>query len=186
MGFSPLEGLMMATRSGSLDPGLLLHLQEHCGLGVDELRETLTHRSGLLGVSGISADVRQVLQAADAGSDRARLAYERFVLSVRRAIGSMVAVLGGIDALVFTGGIGENNARVRRDAATALEYVGLGLRDDADTARDGDRDLATANSSVRVLVVRAREDLVILKEVLRLAELGDKPAGREANETPED
>jgi acetate kinase len=115
MGFSPLEGLMMATRSGSIDPGLLLYLQTHCEVGVDELRETLTKRSGLRGVSGISGDLRQVLEAADRGSSRAQVAYERFVLSIRRAIGAMAGVLGGVDAVVFTGGIGR----------TARVFVGM-------------------------------------------------------------
>jgi acetate kinase len=168
MGFSPLEGLMMATRSGSIDPGVLLYLQQHCEVGVDELRETLTKRSGLHGVSGISGDLRQVLAAADAGSSRARLAYERFVLSIRRALGAMAGVLGGVDAVVFTGGIGENSARVRRDAASALRFAGLELAEDANVSSNADRDITAPASRVRVVVLQAREDLTILKEVLRL------------------
>jgi len=168
MGFSPLEGLMMATRSGSVDPGVLLYLQQHCEVGVDELRETLTKRSGLRGVSGISGDVREVIEAADNGSSRARLAYERFVLSIRRALGAMASVLGGVDTVVFTGGIGENSARVRRDATSALRFAGLELAEDANVSNNGDRDIAVPGSQVRVLVVRAREDLPILKNVLRL------------------
>lgn len=168
MGFSPLEGLMMATRSGSIDPGLLLYLQEQCHVGIDELRETLTKRSGLHGVSGVSGDLRKVLEAADGGSSRAQLAYERFVLSIRRALGAMAGVLGGADALVFTGGIGENSARVRRDTANALRSAGLELADDLNASNDADHDIARAGSRVRVLVVRAREDLAILKQVLGL------------------
>jgi acetate kinase len=173
MGFSPLEGLMMATRSGSIDPGLLLHLQEHCQVGIDELRETLTKRSGLRGVSGISADLREVLEAADLGSSRARVAYERFVLSIRRALGAMVGVLGGVDAVVFTGGIGENSARVRRDATSALRFAGLELAEDTNASNDADHDIGAPGSRVRVLVVQAREDLAILKEVLSLARSRD-------------
>ena len=168
MGFSPLEGLMMATRSGSIDPGVLLYLQQHCEVGMDELRETLTTRSGLRGVSGVSGDLREVLEAADRGSSRARLAYERFVLSIRRGLGAMLGVLGGVDAVVFTGGIGENSARVRRDATSALRSAGLELAEDTSAPSNADRDIATPGSRVRVLVVRAREDLAILKEVLRL------------------
>jgi acetate kinase len=168
MGFSPLEGLMMATRSGSVDPGVLLYLQQHCEVGIDELRETLTKRSGLRGVSGVSGDLREVLEAVDKGSSRARLAYDRFVLSIRRALGAMAGVLGGVDTLVFTGGIGENSARVRRDAASALRFAGLELAEDSDASRNADHDIAAPASRVRVLVVRAREDLVILKDVLRL------------------
>jgi acetate kinase len=168
MGFSPLEGLMMATRSGSVDPGVLLYLQQHCEVGIDELRETLTKRSGLRGVSGVSGDLREVLEAVDKGSSRARLAYDRFVLSIRRALGAMAGVLGGVDTLVFTGGIGENSARVRRDAASALRFAGLELAEDSDASSNADHDIAAPASRVRVLVVRAREDLVILKDVLRL------------------
>jgi acetate kinase len=168
MGFSPLEGLMMATRSGSIDPGVMLHLQQHCGVGLDELREALTRRSGLLGVSGVSSDLRKVIEAADAGSPRAQLAYDRFLLSIRRALGAMAAVLGGVDAIVLTGGIGENSARARRDAAQALQFAGLELAEQANASVDDDRDVAAPGSRIRVLVVRAREDLAILQEVLRL------------------
>jgi acetate kinase len=168
MGFSPLEGLMMATRSGSVDPGVLLYLQQHCEVGVDELSKTLTKRSGLRGVSGVSGDLREVLEAADKGSSRARLAYERFVLSIRRALGAMAGVLGGVDAVVFTGGVGENSARVRRDASSALGFAGLELAEEANASSNADRDIAAPRSRVRVLVVRAREDLAILKDVLRL------------------
>jgi len=168
MGFSPLEGVMMATRAGSVDSGVLLYLQQHCGVGVGELRETLTKRSGLLGVSGVSDDLREVLGAADGGLARAQLAYDRFVLSIRRALGAMAAVLGGVDAVVFTGGIGENSARVRRDATRALRFAGLELPEEADPPSNADRDVAAPSSRVRVLVIRAREDLAILKEVLRL------------------
>jgi len=168
MGFSPLEGLMMATRSGSIDPGVVLYLQQHCDVGVEDIRETLTKRSGLRGVSGVSGDVRQVLEAADQGSSRAQLAYDRFVLSIRRALGSMVGVLGGVDTLVFTGGIGENSARVRRDACSALQCVGLELAKDASSSNHGDRDIAVAGSRVPCLVIRAREDLAIRKDVLCL------------------
>jgi acetate kinase len=168
MGFSPLEGLMMATRSGSVDPGVLLYLQQHCEVGVDELREVLTRRSGLRGVSGVSGDLREVLEAADRGSPRAQLAYERFVLSVRRALGAAAGVLGGVDAIVFTGGIGENSARVRRDAARALRFVGVEPDEEANASDDADCDISAPGARVRVLVIRAREDLVILKDVLRL------------------
>ncbi len=184
MGFSSIEGLMMATRSGSIDPGVVLYLQQHCEVGIAELRETLTKRSGLRGVSGISGDLRKVLEAADGGSSRAQLAYERFVLSIRRALGAMTGLLGGVDAVVFTGGIGENSARVRRDTTSALRFAGLELAEDANASSSADRDIAAPRSRVHVLVVRAREDLAILKDVLRLrhAELLDgNPKGAGEN-----
>ncbi len=170
MGFSPLEGLMMGTRSGSVDPGLLLYLQLQHGVTAAEMFETLTTRSGLLGVSGVSADLREVLSAAEAGSSRAALAYERFVLSVRRAVGAMTSVLAGLDVLVFTGGIGEHSSRVRRDVASALSFAGTQVDDDKNRAAVPDVDIARRDSDVRILVVRAREDLVILREMLRCAE----------------
>jgi acetate kinase len=166
MGFSPLDGVMMATRAGSVDPGLLLYLQVECGLSVEELRDGLANRSGLLGVSGVSGDLRKVLAAADAGAARARLAYERFIWTLRRAVCAMAGVLGGVDALVFTGGIGENSARVRGDVAGALAFAGLHLV--ADSSGAGGRLISDFNSRVSALVVEAREDLVILAEVSRL------------------
>lgn len=168
MGFSPLEGPMMATRSGSIDPGLLLYLQEHCGVSIAELRDTLTRRSGLYGVSGVSGDLREVLEAADRGSARAELAHQRFVLGVRRALGAMVGVLGGVDALVFTGGIGENSARVREASASALAFAGLRLDHEANASPVTDRDVSLRESSVRVLVIRSREELVIKRALLGL------------------
>src|SRR5262249_26966334 len=129
MGFTPLEGVMMATRSGSVDPGLLLHLQSACGVGLEELRDALASRSGLYRVSGVSGDLRQVL-AATGSNPRARLAYDRFVWTLKRAVGAMAGVLDGVDALVFTGGIGENSARVRNDVSAALAFAGLRLAAD--------------------------------------------------------
>jgi acetate kinase len=166
MGFTPLEGVMMATRSGSVDPGVLLHLLSRCGVGIDELGDALANRSGLLGVSGVSGDLRRVLAAADAGSPRARLAYERFIWTLRRAVGAMAGVLDGVDALVFTAGIGENIPRVRGDVAAALTFAGLRLSDGA-ASEGGDRLISTAESKVSALLVHAREDLVILAEVLK-------------------
>lgn len=171
MGFSPLEGLVMGTRSGSVDPGLLLHLQLQHGVTPTEMFETLTARSGLLGVSGVSADLREVLTAAGAGSSRAALAYELFVMSVRRAVGAMTSVLAGLDVLVFTGGIGENSNRVRRDVASSLSFAGAQLDEEKNRSAVPDVDIARRDSKVRILIVRAREDLIILREMLRCAEI---------------
>jgi acetate kinase len=169
MGFSPLEGVMMATRSGSIDPGLIIHLQTQRGVSVSELGDVLSSRSGLLGVSGVSGDLRQVLAAADTGAPRARLAYDRFIWTLRRAVGSMAGVLDGVDTIVFTGGIGENSGRVRADVAFALGFAGLRLSDEPAQPNKDDRLISTADSIVTALLVHAREDLVILADVLRLA-----------------
>jgi acetate kinase len=126
-------------------------------------------------VSGVSPDLRRVLEAAAAGAPRARLAYDRFVLSLRRAVGSMAGVLGGVDTLVFTGGIGENSVRVRADVAGSLEFTGLRLGRDADQPSVPDRVISAPDSAVAVLVVHAREDLMVLDEVLRLTDVTSVP-----------
>ena len=166
MGFTPLEGLLMATRAGSVDPGLLLHLQLQCGISAAELADTLTRRAGWLGVSGVSADLRAVMAAADAGSTRAALAYDQFILSARRALGAMTGALGGVDAVVFTGGVGEHSARVRGDVAAALAFAGLQIDPPANESITTDGDFSTSDASIRVLMIAAREDLVVHNAVL--------------------
>jgi acetate kinase len=169
MGFTPLEGLMMARRSGSVDPGLLIYLLKHAGLAFPDLDRGLNEDSGLLGVSGVSSDWRAVEAAATAGNARAELARAIFLHRLVAAVGAMAATLGGLDALVFTGGIGENSVEVRAAVAAGLSFAGVRLGAVlADTTGGGDRDVAAADSSVRVLVVGAREDLTVLAEVRRL------------------
>ena len=167
MGFSPLEGVMMATRSGSIDSGAILHLIMEKGLRASDIRTTLAEASGWFGVSGVSADLRDVLAAADGGNERARLASELFVQSLRRSIGAMAGVLGGADTVVFTGGIGEASARIRAQAAAALPGLWL---DPGVNAAVGAEDavISAPDSATRALVVHAREDLVILREASRL------------------
>ncbi len=151
MGFTPLEGLVMATRSGSVDPGMLLWLAEHEGLGPRELADALEHRSGLAGLCG-TADMRELLARVDAGDARAELALGVYLHSLRAHIAAMAASLGGLDVLVFTGGVGQNSARVRELAATGLGF--LGVRADP-----------TADAPVTTLVIPAREDLEIARQV---------------------
>jgi acetate kinase len=165
MGFTPLEGLMMSTRSGSVDPGLLIHLEVRCGISAQVLEDTLMRGAGLLGVSGISGDMRKVLAAADEGNASAKLAYDRFILYARRGVGAMCGALGGLDMLIFTGGIGEHEPRIRRDIAAAL---GEGLIDDVRNESGEEGTISGKSSPVHVLTVRAREDLMLLHEVRRL------------------
>jgi len=168
MGFTPLEGLMMATRSGTVDPGLLLHLETERGLSPAEIDDALNRRSGLLGVSGVSADLRQVLQAADAGNPRARLAYDLFVHRLRRELGGLVAALAGLDALVFTGGIGEHASRVRTDAVAPFADLGAALdpaKNAAAVSGQGDAEITATGARARTLVIEAREDLSVLAEM---------------------
>jgi acetate kinase len=170
MGFTPLEGLMMATRSGDVDPGLLLFLLGDGGVRTGELAEALNERSGLRAVAG-SADFRQIVAARQAGDPAAELAYAMFTHRLVRAAGGMIAVLGGANALVFTGGIGEHQAGLRADVAAALAFAGLRLdgRENRDVA--GDAILSGAGSQAETLVVTAREDLALLAEVKRLIRL---------------
>ena len=162
MGLTPLDGLVMATRSGSVDPGLLLHLLRK-GASVDDLDELLERQSGVLGLSGVSADLRSVIAARDGGDERARLAVDVFVHRLVTGIGAMVGALGDLDAIVFTGGIGEHSAEVRARAAGAFAWAGAVIDERANATASGDVDISGTDASVRVLVVTAREDLVIAR-----------------------
>jgi acetate kinase len=164
MGFTPLEGLVMATRSGSVDPGLMLWLQEHAGISAGELAATLEHRSGLLGLAG-TADMRAVLEAADTGDPDARLAVDVYVHRLRAGVASMTAAMGGLDAIVFTGGVGENAPAVRAQAAEGLAFLGIALDADRNIASGEDREIGAAGARVSALVIAAREDLQIAQEV---------------------
>jgi acetate kinase len=169
MGFTPLDGLVMSTRSGSVDPGLVLWVQRHGGLSVDEVERALYRESGLAGLSGTSGDMRVVIAAADAGDKRAALAFAVYLHRLRAGVASMASAMGGFDAVVFTGGVGENSSRVRGDVCSGLEFLGLAVDPERNAAADPrDRDIAVAGSRVPVLVVRSREDQEIAREVRRL------------------
>jgi acetate kinase len=168
MGFTPLEGLVMGTRSGSVDPGLLVHVLRHKGLSADDLDRMLNRESGLLGVSGHSGDMRQVQEAARAGDGRARLAFDVFVHRLRQTIGAMTATLGGLDALVFTAGIGEHSADVRAAACRGLEFLGLQIDAEANRTCKPDGDVAAPGSAGRILVIGTREDLTVVRETVRV------------------
>ena len=127
MGFTPLEGLVMATRSGSVDPGLLLWVQRHGGVTAEAMEQALEHESGLAALSGRSGDMREVLAGIDAGEERCRLAFDVYIHRLAAAIAAMAAAMGGLDALVFTGGVGENSPRVRAAAAAATAFLGVAL-----------------------------------------------------------
>jgi acetate kinase len=170
MGFTPLEGLMMATRSGTVDPGILIYLLRHKGLDVEELDNALNHKSGLLGISGTSSDLRQLLSELPHNPD-ARLAVDVYVRRIVQTIGAMVATLGGIDALVFTAGVGERAAKIRKWVCEKLKYLGLEIDSAANENCHPDADIATAASTARILVIATREDLAIMRETRRLVGL---------------
>ncbi len=169
MGFTPLEGLMMGSRSGSIDPGILIHLLREEKYSADRLEELLNRESGLLGVSGVSDDMRQILSAVENGNARASLAFDTFIHRLRKFVGAMTASLGGVDALAFTGGIGENSPEVRAAACSGFEFLGLKLDRRKNGESPVDCDIASPDSAVRVVVVAAREEWAIAQECWRLA-----------------
>jgi acetate kinase len=164
MGFTPLEGLVMATRSGSVDPGLLLWLLERTELGEREMAHALEHESGVLGLAG-SADMRAVIETAAEGNADAGLALDVYLHRVRAGVAAMAAAMGGLDAVVWTGGVGENAPAIRAAAADGLEFLGLRVDHDRNQGLSGDRDVSAHGTEVRSLVVTAREDLEIAREV---------------------
>ena len=169
MGFTPLEGLMMGTRSGSVDPGILTYLVRQGQLTGQQLDDLLNSKSGLWGISGISSDMRQIVAAMKNGHPRAKLAFEIFVHRLQSGIGAMMAVLGGLDALVFTAGIGENSPEVRVAACANLGFLGLKLDAAKNAQSSADQEISLPDSAVRILIVRAQEDWAIARDCWRLA-----------------
>ena len=168
MGFTPLEGLVMATRCGSVDPGLLIWLQQHGGLGLAELSSGLEHASGLAGLAALpdgSGDMREVRAAARAGSPSARLAIDVHAHRLRREIAALAAAMDGIDALAFTGGIGEHQPAVRAEATAGLGFLGVAIDPARNGAAAGDADISAPAAGVRTLVITAREDVEIARQV---------------------
>lgn len=167
MGFTPLEGLVMATRSGSVDPGLVLWLLEHEHLAAHEVATQLEQRSGLLALAG-TGDLREVELRAQHGDPRSVLAVQVYLHALVAGVAAMTAAAGGLDVLVFTGGVGEHSAGVRGGAATALAFLGVGVDGAANEGAHADADVSAAGSPVRTMVVTAREDLQIAQEVRAL------------------
>ena len=168
MGLTPLDGVMMGTRSGTIDPGVLIYLMRHHGLTADDLDRILNRESGLAGLSGVSRDMREVLKAVDAGNPRAQLAFDVYVHRLAQETGSMLSDLNGVDALIFTAGVGENTPLLRQRLCARFEFLGLQLDHDANWTGTGDRDITTPGSRVRVLVIGAGEEWEIARECCRL------------------
>jgi acetate kinase len=168
MGFTPLAGLMMGSRSGSVDPGVLLHLLRQPNYSVDQLDRILNQKSGLEGISGLSSDMRDILAAMAQGNQRAQLAFDTYVHSLRSHIGAMIASLGGLDVLVFTAGVGEHAAPVRAAACEAFAFLGLKLDSEKNAQPRLDWDIAAPDSTVRVLVIHTEEDWEIARECWKL------------------
>ncbi|MFN6166294.1 MAG: acetate/propionate family kinase [Pseudanabaena sp.] len=164
MGFTPLEGLVMGSRAGSIDPGILIHLLRQPDMDVEKLDRLLNRESGLLGISGISADLRPILKAITEGNSHAQLAFDVYVHSLRSHIGAMLASLGGLDALVFTAGIGENSPDIRAATCEGFEFLGLNLDLEKNHQRAIDVEISAPDSAVRVLVIHTQEDWEIARE----------------------
>lgn len=165
MGMTPLEGLMMGTRSGSVDPGILLYLLKENKLSLDGLDNLLNKQSGLLGISGISEDMREIMEAAKNGHACAQLAIEMFVHRLTRLIGSMIASLGGLDVLVFTAGIGENAPLIREKACAAFTFLGLEIDPEKNQSpSQKEREISSLNSDIKVLVIPTHEEWEIASQ----------------------
>ena len=168
MGFTPLEGLMMGTRSGSIDPAIPLYLQREHAATREELEDILNHQSGLKGVSGLSGDMRAILEAVGQGNERAKLALDLYIYRLRACLGSMIAALEGIDVLTFTGGVGEHASEVRARVCKSFGFLGIALDEEKNATASGDQDISAANAAVRVLVLHTEEDWEIARTCWRL------------------
>ena len=167
MGFTPLDGLVMATRCGSIDPGLVLWLLEHAGIDEAELARALEHESGVRALAG-TADMRAVLRDAELGDGAAQLALDVYLRGLRASIAAMAAALGGVDALSFTGGIGEHSPAIRAACAKSLGFLSIGIDASLNARADGDCEISEPGSAVRVLRLRAREDLEMARQTREL------------------
>jgi acetate kinase len=163
MGFTPLDGLMMGTRSGAVDPSILTYLMRQSGATGGELDDTLNKKSGLLGISGVSSDLRDIMKAIENGNSRAQLALDIFVHRLRQGIAAMAASLQGLDVLIFTGGIGEHSREVRSRTCEGLSFLGVRLDPGQNSASPADQRISTDESKVKVLLIRAQEDWAIAK-----------------------
>jgi len=164
MGMTPLEGLMMGTRSGDIDPGILFHLNRQAGMTIDQFDDMLNRRSGLLGMTG-SSDMRDVLESVAHGEKRAKLALETYCYRLKHYVGAYVALLGRVDAIAFTAGIGENAAEVRALALSNLEHIGIRIDEARNTSPNrGIRRISTDDSNIAVLVIPTNEELEIARQ----------------------
>ncbi len=170
MGFTPLDGVVMGTRSGSIDPAVVTYLINNCGKTAKEVDTMLNKESGVFGVSGISSDFRDLSAAAADGNERANLAVEMFHYSVKKLIGTYAAAMGGIDAVVFTGGIGENDAKYRLAITDGLEFMGIKVDAEKNNIRGVVKDVSTDDAKVRTLVIPTNEELMIALDTQRLVE----------------
>ena len=164
MGLTPLEGLVMGTRSGDLDPAVVTYIEEKDGVSADEMNNILNKKSGVLGVSGVSSDFRELEDAAKNGNERAQVALDMFTTRTKRYIAGYMAELENVDAIVFTGGIGENSIEMREDILKGFEQFGIKIDPEANNIRGGEHVISTADSKVKVMVIATNEELMIARD----------------------
>jgi acetate kinase len=170
MGFTPLEGLLMGTRSGDIDPGAMQFLMMKEDLTIAEMLDVLNRKSGVLGVSGVSSDFRDIMKAAEEGNHRAQTALDSFTYRVVKYIGAYAAAMGGIDAIVFTAGVGENDGSMRKKICNQLSFLGIALNEEANSKRGSEQLISTADSNVAVLVIPTNEELAIARETISIVQ----------------
>ncbi len=170
MGLTPLDGLMMGTRCGSIDPAIVTYLIDHENLTAQEVNDLMNKKSGLLGVSGLSNDLRTIRTASEEGHERAQLAYEMYSNSVKKFIGSYIAVLGGVDAIVLTAGVGENCEKMRRMIFSGLNSIGIELDPEKNKERGYEREISSDDSRVRVIVIPTNEEYMIARDTYQIVE----------------
>lgn len=172
MGFTPLQGLCMGTRSGTIDPAVITFLMEKEKMTVKDVSDFLNKKSGVLGISGVSSDFRDIEEAAKNGDDRAKLSLEIFCYRVKRFIGDYAAIMNGVDAVVFTAGIGENNGYVREEILRDMDFLGIKIDLEKNLTRGKEIDISTPDATVKTLVIPTNEELEIARETIRLVKLG--------------
>ena len=168
MGFTPLAGLPMGTRSGDLDAGIMEYLMNKYGYDIKEMLNILNKKSGVLGISGVSSDFRDLSDAAEQGNQRAELAVDAFNYGVKKLIGAYAAAMGGVDAIVFTAGVGENSADQRLAIASGLEFMGVKMDAQANNVRGKETVISTADSRVKVLLIPTDEELMIAMDTANI------------------
>ena len=171
MGLTPIEGLPMGTRCGNIDPAIIRFLMNKYGMDIDQMDAYLNKQSGMLGISGVSSDFRDLCAAAEEGNERAQLALDIFCYHVKKYIGAYAAAMGGVDAIVFTAGVGENTDTVRAASVEGLEFLGIKLDSEANKVRGKEAVISTPDSKVKVLVIPTNEDLVIARDTAELSKM---------------
>lgn len=168
MGLTPLEGLAMGTRCGDIDPAIIKFLMDKKGMTIQEVDEVMNKKSGVLGVSGVSSDFRDIEEASAAGNERATLAYEKYIYTVKKYIGSYAAAMGGVDAVVFTAGLGENSGLARQEICKGLEFLGIEIDEAKNNVRGVERKLSKDNAKVSVYVIPTNEEIMIARDTKEL------------------